>query len=60
MSLFREIAERNIKCEICGGEIVALYGNGWDNDRIYCRNADCGAEYEFPTTTYYEEEKPRN
>ena len=58
MSIFREIADRHIKCEICGGETIALYGGGWDNDLIYCRDDDCGAEYKFPTTTCVEEETP--
>ena len=56
MSIFKEIANRNIKCELCGSETVALYGGGWDNDRIYCTDKDCGAEYEFPTTTIIEDE----
>ena len=51
MSLFEEIANRNIKCDLCGSETVALYGGGWDNDRIYCTDEDCYAEYEFPTST---------
>lgn len=51
MNVFQEIAERNIKCELCGSPTIALYGGGWDNDRIYCTDRDCGAEYEFPTTT---------
>lgn len=51
MNLFEEIASRNIKCEICESETISLYGGGWDNDRIYCINKDCRAEYEFPTTT---------
>lgn len=53
MSIFREIAERNIKCEICGSETIAIYGGGWDYDLIYCRDKNCGAEYEFPTTTHH-------
>ena len=51
MSLFEEIAQRKIKCEVCGSETIALYGGGWDNDRIFCSDNDCGAEYVFPTTT---------
>lgn len=51
MNLFQEIAKRHIKCEICGAETRAIYGGGWDNDRIYCSNKDCFAEYEFPTST---------
>ena len=51
MTIFEELANRHIKCEICDSETIALYGNGWDNDRIYCTDDDCGAEYVFPTTT---------
>lgn len=51
MNLFEEIAARNLPCEICGKPTIALYGGGWDNDRIYCTDLDCGAEYVFPTTT---------
>ena len=56
MTIFEELANRHIKCEICDSETIALYGNGWDNDRIYCVDEDCGAEYEFPTTTMYDKE----
>ena len=51
MTIFEELAKRQIECELCGGETIALYGGGWDNDRIYCRDVNCGAEYVFPTTT---------
>lgn len=51
MNLFEEISKREIKCEICGSDTIALYGGGWDNDRIYCTDKDCCAEYVFPTTT---------
>ncbi len=56
MNLFEEIAKRGIKCEVCGSDTRAIYGGGWDNDRIYCADIeDCGAEYVFPTTTECEE-----
>lgn len=51
MTVFSELAEQHIKCEICGGETIALYGGGWENYLIYCRDDDCGAEYKFPTST---------
>lgn len=54
MTIFEELAKRQIKCEVCGGHTIALYGCGWDNDRIYCADSDCGAEYEFPTSTIVE------
>jgi hypothetical protein len=58
MSIFEEIAARRIKCEICGSDTIALYGQGWDNDRIYCSDVDeCGAEYVFATSTEIEEAK---
>lgn len=56
LSIFEEIAKRHIKCEICQSATIALYGDGWDNDRIYCTSGDCGAEYEFPTTTITSDE----
>ena len=40
-------------CDICGGSCFALYGGGWDNDRICCAERDCGAETTFPTSTMY-------
>lgn len=54
-TIFEEIAKRHIECEICQSSTIALYGCGWDNDRIYCANDDCGAEYEFPTSTVIKE-----
>ena len=51
MTIFKELANRGIKCEICGADTVSFYGGGWDNDRIFCANSDCGAEYVFPTST---------
>lgn len=51
MTLFEEIASRDIQCEICGCATIAVFGGGWDYDRIHCADKDCGAEYEFPTTT---------
>ena len=57
MNLFEEIAKRDIKCEVCGGDTIADYGCGWDNDRIYCNDHGCGAEYEFPTTTEAKHDK---
>ena len=50
-TLFEQIEAKNIKCEICGGDTLPLYGGGWDNDRIYCPSVNCGAEYIFPTST---------
>lgn len=54
MTIFKELAKRQIKCEVCGSDTIALYGCGWDNDRIYCADSECGAEYEFPTSTSVE------
>ena len=51
MTIFKELAERNIKCEICGAETIALYGCGWENDIIYCSDRECSAEYVFPTSS---------
>ena len=51
MPIFKQLADRDIKCEICGANTISLYGGGWDNDRIYCSDRECDAEYVFPTTT---------
>lgn len=56
MTIFEELLNRKIKCEICGSETIGLIGNGWDNDRIICSNTDCGGEYVFPTTTVIEDD----
>ena len=56
MSIFEEIAARNIKCEICGSDTIAQPGLGWDNDRIICSDVNwCCAEYVFATSTEVEE-----
>jgi hypothetical protein len=31
-------AQCPLKCDICGGVMQAMYGGGWDNDRIVKRN----------------------
>ena len=56
MSIFTELAGRRIKCEICGADTISLYGRGWDNDRIYCSDIGCGAEYVFPASTEVSDE----
>lgn len=55
-TIFEIVAEKDIKCEVCGEPTIALYGGGWDNDRIYCSDSECGAEYVFPTSTNVLEE----
>ena len=58
MNEFERIAKRKlIKCDICGGVMLPMYGGGWDNDRIVCGDVmDCGAEIVFPTSTPVMEE----
>ena len=51
MTQFEKMTTEEIICDICGELMIALYGGGWDNDRMIC-NA-CGAEIVFPTTTVY-------
>lgn len=54
MNLFEKIiTESNgtIKCDICGGDMHAVYGCGWDNDRLDCDDWKCGAEVIFSTST---------
>jgi len=55
LSIFEEIANRDISCEIFGAKTISIHGGGWDNDRIHCSDRDCGAEYVFPTTTCHAE-----
>ena len=55
MNIFEQLVNQKPKCEICGGDLVTLYGGGFENDIIYCRNAECGAEYNFPTSTVVDE-----
>ena len=55
MNLFEQIAKQKPKCEICGSETIALYGGGFENDVIYCSDDNCGAEYNFPTSTLAED-----
>ena len=40
-----------LRCDICGGQMHAMYGGGYDYDRIKCADRWCGAEITFPTTT---------
>lgn len=42
MNVFQELAARNLPCELCGSPTIALYGGGWDNDRIYCTDMRLG------------------
>ena len=48
---FQQLAAKcPLVCDICGGPMWAMSGDGWDNDRIVCAARDCGAEIEFPTS----------
>lgn len=51
------VAQKNVKCDICGAPMIPMYGGGWDNDRLVCTDRDCGAEIVFPTSTMVEEEE---
>jgi hypothetical protein len=44
-----------IPCDICGNWMHAMYGGGYDIDRICCSDPDCCAEIEFPTSTFYQQ-----
>lgn len=48
---FQLILESKPICGICGSEMLAMYGCGWDYDRVICSERDCGAEIMFETTT---------
>ncbi len=51
MTQFEKATKEPIKCDICGEIMHAMYGGGWDNDRIVCPNRECGAEIEYQTST---------
>ncbi len=60
MNAFQRMARRPPKCDICGGPMLAVYGHGWDNDRIVCGDVRiCGAEIVFPTSTPPSEERKK-
>lgn len=57
MNQFQKMAKCNPRCDICGEPMVALYGGGFDNDRLFCSSREwrgdyCGAEIVFPTSTF--------
>ena len=56
MTLFEKIAASDLKCEVCGSDTVAVYGCDWENDIIHCSDANCSAEYIFPTSTTKDED----
>jgi len=56
MNIFETLINLDLPCDICGEVLIPMYGVGWDNDRLMCGDrAECGAEYEFPTSTALEE-----
>jgi hypothetical protein len=48
---FQIMAEKEIRCDICGNLMLPMYGGGWDDDRMACTDRECGAEIVFPTST---------
>lgn len=50
---FQKAIEAEIKCDLCGAPMLAMYGYGWDNDRMVCGNRDCGGEVVYPTSTEF-------
>jgi len=56
MTEFEKMINRKITCDICGGDMVAIWGGGWDNDRLTCDAYNCGAEIVFPTSTKAKED----
>ena len=57
MTHFEKAISEPVICDICGGVMHAMYGAGFDNDRIVCADRDCGAEITFPTSTELPEEE---
>ena len=54
---FENAIGREITCDICGSPMNALYGGGWDNDRMLCSDRECGGEIVYMTSTVAEEVK---
>ena len=60
MTLFRKLARKPPPCDVCGGVMLAMWGGGWDNDRIVCADRlYCGAEIQFATSTPLPEPKQK-
>lgn len=54
-SLFEIALESGHKCDVCGKELIFMHGGGSDYDMAHCSDRECGAEYQFPTTTEVEQ-----
>lgn len=61
MTEFERMTKRKkVTCDVCGGDMLPMYGGGWENDRIICVDeATCGTEIVFPTSTVYESEEKK-
>ena len=57
MNQFEKMAKSCPPCDICGKPTYAMWGGGWDNDRIICKDSDCGGEIVFATSTEVVEEE---
>ena len=63
----RMCKRRRVRCDICGANMLPVYGNRWDCehlstcvaviwrlDRFVCQRPTCGAKITFPTNTVEE------
>ena len=49
---FRKVVQDEpLTCDVCGGLMLAMWGHGFDYDRVVCTTRDCGAEIQYPTST---------
>lgn len=62
MTEFKKMAKRKkVKCDVCGANMLPVYGGGFDNDLFLCTDVQsCGAEIVFPTSTICENERKEN
>lgn len=56
ISEFKKDEEKELKCPICGRDMLFLYGGGFDYDRALCGNRNCYFEKEYESSTVYLEE----
>lgn len=60
MTQFEIMKDKEVRCDICGGLMLPMWGGGWENDRMVCSDRECEAEIVFPTSTPIEDEEVEN
>lgn len=51
MSEFEQDKKDELKCPLCGNDLIFVNGGGWDYDRAHCSNRLCKFEKEYETST---------